>query len=187
MWETIVLLSVSFMFILPVFVEVSVSCLAYYVFHVHKTTDSHIYKQWQNEHKIPIEQNNWLQPLKILEDWTWKTQWARQLTPTSTSTCRMNMKHTMKKTTESISTSTVRMNMKDTMNKTAESILYKHWQNVHERRNEQDNWLSNLQALAEWTRKMQWARQLTPTPTSTGIINMTNGISKTTDSHIHKN
>ena len=154
-----------------------------------KTTDSNFYKHWQNEHKRCYEQDNWLphlqalnaryneqdnelQHLQALEEWTWNKQWARQLTSTSTSTDRMNMKDTMRKKNwltyikalaertwktqwerqlTHISKSTGRKNMKDAMSKTIDSRLLEHWHNEHERRNEQINWLQPLHTMPEWT------------------------------------
>ena len=110
--------------------------------------------------------DKWLPYLQALAKWTWKTQWTRQLTPTFTSSGRMNIKEVMGKTTN--------------------SHIYKYWQNEHERSNDQDNWLSHLKALAEWTWKSWWTRQLTPTSTSTCRMNMKDAMSKTTDSLIYK-
>ena len=131
-----------------------------------QATDSHIYKHWQNEHEWRNEQDNWLPHLQVLSDWTWKIQWARQLTPTSTSTSRMNMK--------------------DAISKTTDSHIYKYFQNENERCNEQVNWLPHLQAQVEWIWKPQWPRQLTPTSTSTGRMNTKDAMNKTTDSHTYK-
>ena len=109
---------------------------------------------------------DWQQHLQALAEFTWNMLWARELTPTSTST--------------------ITMNMKEAMSKTIDSHIYKNLHNKHERRNEQDNWLPYLQTLAEWTRKKQWARQLTPTSTITGRMNTNDAISKMTDSLMYK-
>jgi len=133
---------------------------------MNKTTDFHIFKHWQNEQERSNEQDNWLPHLQSLAERTWRTQWARQLTPTSTTNGRMNKKNAKSKTTD--------------------SHIYKHWQNEHERSNEQDNLLPHLQSMAEWTWKTQLARQLTPTSISSDRMNMKDAMSKTTDSLIYK-
>ena len=192
-----------------------------------KTTNFHIYMHWQNEHERCNKQDNWIPNLQSLAEWTWKKQWSRQLTLTSTNTTRMNMNDAMSKKTDPphietlaeltwkiqwainwqqhlqalaeftwnmlwareltpTSTSTITMNMKEAMSKTIDSHIYKNLHNKHERRNKQDNWLPYLQTLAEWTRKKQWARQLTPTSTITGRMNTKETMSKTTESLMYQ-
>jgi len=151
-----------------------------------KITDSNIYTHWQYEHKRCNEQDNWLPHIQALSEWTLMVQWARQLNPTSTSTGRMHRKMLWARQLTPTAISTIRLNKKEAMSKTTDSHIYKHWKNEHERSNEQDNWLSHLQALAEWTRKTQWTRQLTPTSARTDRMNMKDTMSKTTACHIYK-